>query len=428
MNRPLVSFRRPVLLGCAALAVLAFGLVCWAMLTTISAAIVAPGQIEVEHDRQIVQHPDGGVIAEVRVVEGAVVREGEVLAVLEGDGLRSELTIIERQLTELEARTARLEAELRDDAAPVFPDHLQEAAKSQPQIAAQVEGQRRLFQARIATLDELKSQLELRIDQMQAQSTGISAQSAAVVRQLELTEQELSAQQSLLDKGLAQSGTVLALNREKARLTGQMGELAAALAQVQGQITEVRIQIGGLVTARREEAASELRDVGPVVIELAERRRALLDQIARLEIRAPVSGIVLGLQITRRAVLGAGDPVLYLVPQDHPLVVAAHVSPVQVDEVVVGQNATIRFTAIAARDVGPTHGIVRLVSADVLTDTRTGAAYYRVEVEIRDLAQLASRLRPGMPAEVYLETGRHTPLAYLVKPLAQYFARAFRES
>jgi HlyD family secretion protein len=426
------SVRCPAALGFVSLLVLVLGFGLWATLTSISGAIVAQGLIEVERDRQIVQHPDGGVVKEILVIEGARVAAGDPLIRLDGTALHSELTIVEGQLSELSARAARLTAERDAAPHPAFAEDLLTLAMANPEVAAQVDGQSRLFAARRATLTEQRELLLQQIDQIRAQADGIAAQSVAISTQLQLIDSELVAQQSLLDKGLAQAGTVLALKREQARLYGQLGELAASLAQTEGRMTEVEIQISGLVTLRREEATTELREVGPAMLELAERRRALRERIDRLEIRAPVAGIVLGLQVTTpRAVLRAADPVLFLVPQDRPFVIAARIAPLHIDELVIGQRAELVFSAFSSREVPHLEGQVTLVSADALADPQTGAAYYRAEIELSDgeVGRLQSRtLLPGMPVEVFLQTGKRTPLAYLIKPFTDYFVRAFRES
>lgn len=424
--------RGPVLLGLVASLALILGFGIWATTTRISGAIVAQGQIEVEQDRQVVQHPDGGVVAEILVTEGARVLAGAPLLRLDGAALRSELTIVEGQFSELAARSARLVAERDDLEAPQFPPELLARADVSTEVAAQIDGQQRLFDARRATLVEQGELLAKRIDQITAQTNGIASQRAALTTQLDLIEQELASQQSLLDKGLAQAGTVLALQREQARLDGQLGELAADLARTQEQVTEIEIEMSSLETKRRETATDELRQIGPTILELAERRRALAERIDRLEIRAPVAGVVLDLQVTTpRAVLRPAEPVLYVIPQDRPLVITARIAPIHIDEVVAGQPAELVFSAFSARDTPHLAGRVSLVSADALTDPQTGATYYTAELVLNDgeQARLGDRaLLPGMPVDVFLQTGRRTPLAYLVKPFTDYFTRAFRES
>ena len=432
MTASRISVRRPVALGLIAAVVLVAGFGLWATMTRISGAIVAPGQIEVEQDRQIVQHPDGGVVEAILVTEGARVMAGDPLIRLDGAALRSELTIVEGQLSELAGRSARLTAERDGTKSLTYDADILALAETSPDVVVQLDGQKRLFEARKATLAEQSELLTQRIGQISEQANGIAAQSAALATQLDLIEQELASQQSLLDKGLAQAGTVLALQREQARLQGQLGELAADLARTKGQVTEIEIEISSLATKRREEATAELRQIGPTILELAERRRALAERIDRLEIRAPVSGIVLGLQVTTpRAVLRPADPVLFVIPQDRPLVITARIAPIHIDEIAVGQAAELVFSAFSARDTPHLKGRVTLVSADALTDSNTGTTYYTAELQLDEGEQtrLGDRaLLPGMPVEVFLQTGRRTPLAYLVKPFTDYFTRAFRES
>lgn len=431
MTAPL-SIRGPAALGLVALALLVLGFGLWSVLTRIDGAVIASGRIEVQQDRQVVQHIDGGTVAEIFVSEGATVAAGELILRLDGAALQSEQAIVDGKLAELAARSARLLAE-RDDlpALVISPDLVAEAARN-PDTAARIEGERRLFEARAATLIDRHRLLSQRILQFQAQTGGIAAQEVALASQLALIDQELQDQQMLLDKGLAEAGRVRALRREQARLEGEIGQLAAARAEAEGQITATEIEIAGLSSLRREAAAAELRDIGPQILELSERRRALAERIARLEVRAPVSGIVLGLQVTTpRAVLRAAEPILTLVPQDRPLVITARIAPINIDEVQPGQTADLVFPAFSARDLPLVTGHVVRVSADALTDPQTGQSFYTVELELADTARapLGDRaLLPGMPVEVYLRTGSHTPLAYLVKPFADYFHRAFRES
>jgi len=423
------SARGPLVVGLLALAILLGGFGGWAVFTSIAGAVIAPGRIEVEENRQVVQHPDGGVVEAVMVSEGARVAAGDVVLRLDGTLMRSELAIVENQFYEILARRGRLEAERDDAPAPVFSEVLTEAAAADPEVAAMIEGQQRLFAARIETLDGQIEQLQKRRTQIENQIQGIDAQSAALRRQLDLIGEELVSQQTLLDRGLAQSSRVLALEREQARLEGQVGELAANRARAESQITEADLQILQLRSTRREEAITQLRDLGFRELELAERRRSLAEQVDRLEIRAPVSGIVLGLAVTTpRAVVRPAEPVMYLVPQDRPLVIAARVNPGDIDEVAVGQQVVLVFSAFSRRETPELFGTVTQISADALSDERTGP-YYRAEITMAadEIAKLGDRvLVPGMPVEAFLQTTPHSPMAYLVRPLADYFNRAFR--
>ena len=429
---PAWSVRKPMIYGFVTLVALVGGFGGWSVATKITGAIVTSGQIEVEQNRQVVQHPDGGVVATINVAEGDTVAAGDLILSLDGAGIRSELAIVEGQFFETLARRGRLEAERDDWTEITFNTDLTKAAKDQTEVAEKIEGQIRLFEARKASLDSQTEQLAKQREQIEEQIGGFDAQNQALKTQLELLLQELADQQGLLEKGLTQASQVLGLQREEARLRGQMGELAATRAQAQGRITETQIEVLRLSSDRREEANSQLRESGAQELELAERRRALVERISRLDVRAPVSGIVLGLTVTTpRAVLRPADPVLYLIPQDRPLVIATRVPPIHVDQVHVGQSVKLVFSAFSSRETPELTGHVAVVSADALIDQRTQMPYYRAEILLDDgeMAKLSGQtLIPGMPVEAFIQTEARTPLAYLLKPFTDYFARAFRES
>jgi HlyD family secretion protein len=430
--RPLWSARKPLLIGYITLALLVGGFGGWSVLAKIDGAIVASGQIEVDQDRQIVQHPDGGVVAEIAVKEAQPVKAGDLLIRLDGALLTPELAIVEGQLFEAMARRDRLEAE-RDDRPDVsFAQDLRDLAKTRPDVVEQMAGQRSLFFARKETLARQTEQLAKRTTQITAQIEGVAAQTLAVTRQRALILKELTDQQSLLDRGLAQASRVSALQREDANLQGNMGELASSRAQAEGRATEIDLEVLRLAALRREEASSQLRDLGPQLLELAERRRALVERIARLDIRAPMAGIVLGLQVTApRSVLRAADPVLYIIPQDRPLVISVRVQPINIDEIHPGQQVRLVFPAFSARSMPEIFGHITTVSADALTDQRSQIAYFRAEILLNDgeLAKLTQQtLLPGMPVEAFIETGARSPLSYLLKPFTDYFSKAMRES
>ena len=428
---PALGAKGPIWVGGLTLLALVGGLGVWSVTTTISGAIVAPGRIEVEQNRQVVQHPDGGVVAAIMVSEGQSVAAGDILLRLDGAMVKSELAIIEGQLSEVQARRARLEAERDDGDDMVLPQALAELAEINPDVAGQVEGQRRLFAARRETLEGTIEQLHKRTAQTAAQIDGIDAQANALTDQLDLIGQELADQQVLLAKGLAQAPRVLALQREAARLAGQVGEMTATRAQAEGRITEIQLEILGLASQRREDANSQLRDIGTTELEMIQRQRALSEQVARLDIRAPVSGTVLGLQVTTpRAVLRPADPVAHIVPQDRPLVIAAQIAPIHIDEVYVGQPVKLMFPAFSARTTPELNGFVTIVSADSLTDPITNVPFYRAEISMapEEADRLGQTLLPGMPVEAFIQTEARTPLAYLIKPFADYFTHAFRES
>lgn len=430
--KPKWPVTRPMVLGLVTTAVLIGGTLGWGMMTTITGAVVTTGQLEVDQHRQIVQHADGGIVSDIRVTEGATVQAGDILLSLDGTLLKSELTIVETQFWEILARRGRLEAERDDSGSIDFPAELVEASVGNAEIANLMEGQKRLFEARAETLGKQLEQLGKRKSQTESLIEGIDAQREALTVQLGLIAKELASQEELLRKGLAQESRVLALQREEARLAGQVGELTANRAQAEGRITETEIEILRLSAARREEASTQLRDIGFRELELAERRRALGERIARLEIRAPVSGIVLNLRVTTpRAVIRPADPVMFIIPQDRPLVIATRVPTIHIDQVLPGQDVKLVFSAFSMRTTPEVFGKVTSVSADVLVDEATQMPYYRAEIALNpgELAKLGEvTLIPGMPVEAFIRTDERTPVQFLTKPFTDYFNRAFRES
>lgn len=424
------SARTPLLLGALVLIILVGGLGSWAVLSRITGAVITQGRIEVEQNRQVIQHPDGGVVAEILVQEGDFVREGDVMIRLDAETLSSELAVVEGQLFEVLARRARFEAERDSSPQILFPALLSDSTN--PVAQELMDGQSRLYEARIETEAQERDQLERRRDQIGNQIDGIQAQQDALETQLELLTEELVSQQSLLDRGLAQAARVLALRREAANLAGQAGELAAAAAEAAGRITELEIEILRLVTSRREEAITRLRDLQFNEIELSERRRGIQSQLDRLEIRSTVDGIVYGMQVfAPRSVIRPADPVMYIIPQDRPLIITTQVQPQDIDQVFVGQAVALRFSAFDQRRTPELFGKVTQVSADSFTDENTSLSFYRAQIVLDDgqMARLPEEmvLIPGMPVDAFLATQERSPMDYLIKPLADYFARAFRE-
>jgi HlyD family secretion protein len=424
---------RPMMIGLLALGILVGGFGGWATLTEISGAIVASGQIEVDQNRQVVQHAGGGVVKDVYVEEGDAVSVGDVLISLDPSIEESELSIIQGQVFELMARRGRLTAERDGIGAITFDPRLIERAKTDAGIAELMQGQENLFQARVASNAKQIEQLTKRKSQIANQIDGIVAQRAAVATQLDLIEQELADQQKLLDRGLAQASRVLALQRSQAELSGDVGDLIAKQAESEGRITDLDIQIEGLETTRREDAISRLRDQQYRTLELEERAGALIEKLMRMDIRAPVSGIVYGLSVfTPRSVIRPADPVMFLIPQDRPLVITVQVPPIDIDQVYVGQNAVLRFSALDQRTTPELFGKVTKVSPDAFQDDASRMSYYRAEILLNegetDRLPANVTLIPGMPVEAFIRTQDRTPLAYLIKPLADYFAKAFREN
>jgi HlyD family secretion protein len=429
--RPTWNARVPIVIGFAAIALLVGSLGAWSVGTQIAGAVVAPGTVVVESDRQVVQHPDGGVVGEVLARDGDLVAAGDVLVRLDGTFLRSELIIVERQLAEIFARRARLEAEEAEADAPEFADFPEFTLIDAEVVAEQVQGQLSLFESRRAALEQERAQLTEQQRQVERQIEGIEAQLGALTRQLDLIAQELSGVQTLFDRGLVQAGRLLELQREEARLQGEIGRLISASAEAETRISSLEIESLKLGERRREEAITRLRDLQYSEIELQERRLSLVERLARLDVRSPVAGVVFGSRVFAvQSVIQPAEPMMYVVPVDQPLHISARIDPIDVDQVHAGQDVALMFSAFNLRTTPEIPGRVVRVSADAETDTVTGATFYEAIV-VPDATALAAlsgvTVIPGMPVETFLKTDNRTPLSYLVQPLSIYFSRAFRE-
>ena len=421
----------PLRVGIVSLVVLVGGIGLWSLFTNISGAVVSTGLIQVESNRQVIQHPDGGVVSAIPVRDGDTVAAGDVLLRLDGTRLQSELAIVEGQLTEMNARAARLKAE-RDGLTEIdFDPALLAAAANDPDVQDKVTGERLLFATRrealsqeLGLLDEQNAQIANRID-------GIEAQLVASETQTKIVASELADQERLLAQGLTQSSRVLDLQSQQAEIQGQIGRLKAEIAELRGQSASNAISRLKLETMRREEAGTLMRDLEYTRIELSERKAALADTLSRLDVRAPIGGIVYNSQIfALQAVVQPGQPIMYIVPQDQPLVVSVRVESTNIDEVFVGQEVLLRFSAFDQRKMPDVTGRIERISADVITDQNTGQSYYSAEIVPLEgeMAKLGTHtLLPGMPVEAYIKTGDRTAFAYLMEPFVSFFDRAFRE-
>lgn len=420
--------RFPMIVGAVALVILVGGLGYWAVTAQLAGAVISSGKLEVETKRQVIQHPDGGVVGAIMARNGDVVEAGQVLVQFDATLLNSEVAIVRGQLNDIAARKARLEAE-RDDAAEVaFPEWL--AAQEAEDVQEAIRGQQQLFDARLVSLERESEQLAERRSQYEFEIEGIGAQLEALNTQQVLIAEELRDQMSLLEKGLTQATRVSTLRREEARLLGDIGGLKASAAQLRGSVAEVNIELIKLKTTRREEAITTLRELDFREIELTERLLGLTERMSRLSVKSPVNGVIYGSEVfALQSVVQAGAPMMYVVPQDQPMVIEARIDPTNVDQIYRGQEAGLRFTAFEARTTPELIGAVVDFSADAFTDEVTGQPYYAVSVlpaegELEKLGD--NTLIPGMPVEVFIKTNERSPLDYLTKPLTDYFTRSMR--
>lgn len=417
--------------GMITVCVLVLGLGLWASQAKLAGAVIAPGLVEVEGRIQVVEHPDGGVVEDVLVREGDLISAGTVLMRLDGSVLDAQLSIIQTQLDEIEARSARLAAERDGVDMPAMSGEFAARAKADPDISEIYDGQMRLFEARAETHQKTTDALFEQRKQIRSEIGGQKAQESAFREQLALVTDELEGLDQLLTQGLVVKSQVLELRRERAQLSGLFGEVQASIARNRGRIAELETELLRLAATRREEAETELRELLIRRAELTERKGALSVKHERLELKAPITGIVHSLKVTSvNAVIRPDESVLYVVPQDERLVVAARVDATHVDSIYAGQDVVLRFSAFQSRTTPELKGTLDRVSPDALIDEATGNQYYSAYISLKqgELELLEERrLVPGMPVEIFIQTGTRSPLAYLLQPFTDYFNRALRE-
>jgi HlyD family secretion protein len=406
------------------------GIGVWAATTEIAGAVVAPAVVVVETNVKKVQHATGGIVGEIKVKNGSHVKAGDLLIRLDETLTRVNLQMITQQLDQFTARQARLEAE-RDDADSItVPRHLS-ARSTIEEIGQMLRGEESLFRTRRQSITGQKSQLLERSQQLEQEAQGIEAQISAKRREIKLITDELEGLADLEAKQLVTKTKIAALRREKARLEGELGQFVAAAAQTQGRKTEISLQIVRLDQDMKTEVVKELRETQSKIAELSERKIAAEDQLRRIEIRAPQTGIVHQLAVfTVGGVVSPGEPIMLIVPEGDRLLVEARVAPKDIDQLYIGQFTRIRFAAFDQQTTPQVNGEVTGISADLSRDQTTGETYFTVRINIPDeeLAKLGSnRLQPGIPADVQIKTQDRTALSYLMKPLADQIDKAFRE-
>jgi HlyD family secretion protein len=397
----------------------------WATFTEISGAVVSSGTIVVETSTKLVQHREGGIVRDIRVKDGDVVEAGDLLISLDDTVTRANLSVITKQLTELTAQELRLEAE-RDDLSNIeWPDsrkaHLGDIER----------GQQLLLDARRNSKEGRKNQLEEQIRQFNRQTQGLEAQVEAKDSEIELIEEELADLGGLLNKQLVSKSRVTALRREKARLSGEYGDLIAQIARTKEAISERRIQILQIEESYRAEVLEQLQEVRSRIAQLEEQKIAAEDELTRVDIVASRNGYVHNLSVhTIGGVIAPGETVMQIVPREDQLIVEAQVRPVDIDQMSPGQRARVRFPSFDQRTTPELNAELLTVSADLNEDERTGNSYYvaRLVIDEEELAKLGDKaLVPGMPVETFLQTGDRTVLSYLVKPVTDQIAHALRE-
>jgi len=397
----------------------------WAATTQLRGAIIASGVIKVDRNLKSIQHRDGGIVSEIAVKEGDIVTKGQIMLRLDDAQTRAELSIVKTQLVELAGRQARLIAERENQ------DEITFEPNFSTEFALISSGERRLFDGNRRNRQNQKQQLQYGISQLEEELKGLIAQYDAKDDELDLVRTEHHKIKGLAEKKLIDTSRKYIIDRELAKLTGESGEIHANIARSRARMSEIQVQIIAIDEAARTEAQRELSVVEPKLSELRERRIAVEDRLARTDIRAPLSGTVNELFVhTIGGVITPAEKLVTLVPADAALKIEARLSPTDIDQVSIGQEARMRFSAFNQRATPELDGNIAYISAATSTDPATGQIFYLADVAVpaTEIAKLGvNKLLPGMPVEVFVSTEERTAISFLAKPLTDQFNRAFRE-
>lgn len=427
------SSRKIILLGLVFVAIFFGGLGTWIATAEIEGAVIAPGEVIVESYRKLVQHLDGGIVQEILVREGDLVQKGQVLIRLDGERVRASRDLYRGQMDVLLAREARLVAEKEKTGRIRWPEELL-ARRDVPEVAESMKTEEEVFFSRRASMESQQNLYRAQIVQLQSQIRGNENQLRSIESTIASLEEEIAAKRPLLEGRYLDRSHIMELERALNSHRARRDELESAVTLAGERIEELELKIADLETRYVDEAVSRLAETRQAIMDLRERLRPAEDACRRLEITAPEAGVVVNLNVrTEGGVIQGGQPLMEIVPRNSGLIVSAMVAPDKIDDVEVGQRASVALSAFAMRYTPKVDGTVTYVSADRVVPQSPYIpphylAYVALDVESLDRAiEDITRLTPGMPAEVYIQTEARTVLDYILTPITESMNRALRE-
>jgi membrane fusion protein, epimerase transport system len=426
----LMTDDRPIRnIGITALMITVGVFVLWSFFAPLDSSALAPGQVTVKSHSKTVQHLDGGIVSQLFAKDGDIVKEGDILIKLDGTEVKAQLEILRGQSISLSAQVARLTAEQEGKDKITFPENLQDLSNAHVVEARQGESQ--IFQARKNSHEGEISVLKQRMSQLSSKINGLQGQRSSKQQLTASYAEEVKDLKELLSQGFADKQRLRDVERNHVSNSGEIASLTSEIAGSEIQIGETKLQILQLEKQFQEEVAGKLGEVQAELYDVTQRLTATADKVLRTDIKAPASGRVLGLSVHNiGSVITPGKPILDIVPQQEELIINAQVSPQDIDRVRTGLIAEVRFSAFNQALIPKVMGKVINLSADRLVEERSGMPYYQAQVELlpESYAKLKGfELLPGMPAEVFINTGERTVVEYLMKPISNAFARAFIE-
>lgn len=427
---PPTNDRAFLIAGYATVGILFGGLGTWAAVANVSSAAVAPGLVSVETNRKAVQHYEGGIVDDILVRENQRVSQGDVLVRLRPTQATANAEIFVRQLDATLALEARLAAERDQLPSIIFPKRLLDRRGAEG-VQRIMDDQVTQFKERRGSVDSQIQILQARIDQTSKEIQGLEAQELAVRRQLDSLQEEVDRVRPVAEKGFFPFNRLMAMERDISNMTGRQGQLKADISKAHEVISETRLQIIQIRQKFSEDVLQRLQETRVQISDLEEKSRVAQDVLQRIDVRASQAGVVQNIKVhTQGGVIRAGDTIMEIVPIGDTLNIQARVSPLDINYVVPGLEAEVKFPSFRSRNLPLMFGSVKTVGADALFDEASKQSYYLAIIEVRQdtIPEFyRERMTAGMPADVMINLGDRTVLDYLTSPLVDGIAKSFRE-
>ncbi|WP_051284940.1 HlyD family type I secretion periplasmic adaptor subunit [Nisaea denitrificans] len=403
----------------------------WSVVAPLASAVRAPGKLHVASEPQVVQHFEGGIVDKILVHEGDTVEKDQVLVQLNPLSTDAQIAQLENRLFALLAERARLRTE-RDGLSKIeFPAIILKQ-KNDPEISGLIHREEILFQKQMKSLNDQKQLIAERISQYQTQIDGSIERLASINRQIEIVEEELTGVRTLFDKGLERKPRVLSLERGQEQLRGAAAQLKSTIAQYKQAINEQDLRLAALENQRETEISSRLRENALQLNDIQEQENVWRDRLNRIQIKAPMSGQIVNLNIhTTEGVIRPGETLMTIIPTEDELLVSAKIDPKDIDVLLIGAPVQLQLSAFNPRTTPPIEGTLTSVSADAVTDGRSSKEFFEARIVI-DPESLSHnlpgvRLTAGMTVSSLISVGERTLFEYIVTPLSQSLSQAMRE-
>jgi HlyD family type I secretion membrane fusion protein len=420
----------PFIIGVIIIILFFGGFIGWSAFAPIESAAVAQGEVSVEIKRKTIQHFEGGIIGELLIKDGDTVTAGQVLVRLDDTQSKANLALLQGRYDAIQAQEGRLRSE-RDGLEVIQFSSSLLARKDDAGIAEILDSQRRIFNARRGALVERRAIMEQNIEQYRAEIIGVQGEVKSQRDLIKLSNEEIKGNEDLYQKGMVGKQRMFELKREAADVMGSLSRNQAVIARAEQQITSARLEIGELDTIRLSEVVDELQSVKAELFDYREKINSAQYVLQRTEIAAPIAGIIVGMNVqTIGGVVAPGEALLDIVPTNERLIIEARINPNDIDVVETGLLSHVRFNAFSQRNAKPVEGRVITVSADSLTNERTGEVYYSASIALTgDLKEAlgAEGIYPGMQVDVMIVTGSQSTLDYFLRPITQSLNHAFLE-